>query len=247
MKYLAILICLYFTGCVIETQDSIQERNHSFVEKPDIHWTRIHAQTLSETQKAQKVNLIDKCYYLEDNEICGTILANLEKECNAGIGLSCGILSVTSRDERGVPRDKRKTLSYIRHGCYFDDELSCMYMRQYYLRENKTKEANMILKHTQEQCEKGGIFACLLLSLVYENDESFAKQREYILPYRKIACDNNFAIACAYMDSKELSKKDYEKYQARACKLGMLAACDAKRESVELNSRTQHERLYRIW
>lgn len=49
------------------------------------------------------------------------------------------------------------------------------------------------------------------------------------------------------MDSKELSKKDYEKYQARACKLGMLAACDAKRESVELNSRTQHERLYRIW
>ena len=84
-------------------------------------------------------------------------------------------------------------------------------------------------------------------SLVYENNDSFEKQREHILEYRKRACDKEFAIACAYMDSKSLSKQDYEHYQEVACELGMLAACDARRESIELNSRMQHGRLYRIW
>ena len=247
MGRLLILICLFFVGCAIETKDSIQKPNHSFVDKPDIKWTRIQAKILNDTEKAQKVNLLGKCYYLEDGEVCSTILSTFEKECNAGIGLSCGMLSVASRDARGVSRNEKQTLNYVRHGCYFNDELSCMYMRQYYLKENRTKEADKILKHTQAQCEKGNSFACLLLSLIYENDESFAKQKEYVLPYRKMACEKNFAIACAYMDSKELSRKDYEQYQMQACELGMLAACDAKRESVDLNVRTQHGRLYRIW
>lgn len=246
MRRLLMLICLCFAGCAMNTKDSTQ-KSHSFVEKPDIQWTRIKAQTLNDTQKAQKVNLLGKCYYLEDNEVCETILATFKKECDLGVGLSCGMLAVASIDARGVSRNKKQTLGYVRHGCYFNDELSCMYLRRYYIEENKIGEANRILKNTQTQCDRGGAFACLLLSLIYENDDVFSKQKEYVLPYRKMACDKNFAIACAYMDSKNLSKQDYEIYQTRACNLGMLAACDAKRESEDLNARTQHARLYRIW
>lgn len=242
-----ICICLFLVGCATNTANVAEKSQNSFVQNPDLKWTRVQAQILNDTQKAQKVNLLGKCYYLEDNKVCETILAQFNKECNAGVGLSCGMLIVASKDARGVSRDPKKTLSYMRHGCYFNDELSCMYMRQHYLSDNQTQEADKILKHIQTQCDKGGVFECFLLSLVYENNDSFEKQREHILEYRKRACDKEFAIACAYMDSKSLSKQDYEHYQEVACELGMLAACDARRESIELNSRMQHGRLYRIW
>ncbi len=242
-----IFVLLCFIGCATHTENTRQQSMHGFVQKPNIQWTHTKAQILNDTQKAQKVNLLGKCYYLEDGEVCTKILATFEKECDAGIGLSCGMLAIASHDARGVSRDPQKTLLYVRHGCYFDDKLSCMYMRQYYIRANKTKEADRILKAVTKQCTQGGVFECLLLSLVYENDEAFAEQKAHIIPYRKMACDKDFAIACAYLDSKELDKKTYEHYQEQACNLGMLAACDAKRESVDLNARTQHARLYRIW
>lgn len=217
MRRLFIFICLCFISCSTNTKDSVSYSIHSFIDKPNPKWTHIKAKQLNDTEKAQKVNLLGKCYYLEDEETCDTILETFKKECDLGVGLSCGMLSITSRDARGVSRDPQQTLMYVRQGCYFNDELSCMYMRQYYLKDNKIQEADSILKYTQSQCNNGDVFACLLLSLVYENDESFIKQKNYILPYRKMACDKNFAIACAYMDSKEIDKQDYENYQAKAC------------------------------
>lgn len=239
-------ICLLLVGCATNTENIVKKSRNSFVQNPDLKWTRVQAQTLNDEQKAQKVNLLNKCYYFEYSNTCDAIFAELDEECNEGIGLSCGMMVVASKDARGVSRDTKKTFSYVKHGCYFNDALSCMYMRQYYLDNNQMQEADNILHHIQKQCDKGGVFECFLLSIVYENNNSFEKQRKHILEYRKKACDKEFAIACAYMDSKSLSKQDYEHYQGLACELGMLPACDAKRESIELNSRMQHGRLYRI-
>lgn len=247
-----VVVCLFIglgflTGCMQEAQKDYAKTHKSFVKNPDFAWNGIKAQILNDEAKAQKVNLLNKCYYLEDTQMCETILATFEGECDSGVGLSCAMLAVASRDARGVSRNPKQTAMYVRHGCYFQDSLSCMYMRQYYIQENQPKIAAQILESITKQCQKGGIFECFLLSLVYENDENFTQKKDMIIPYRKMACEKEFAIACAYLDTKDLSKEDYQSYQGLACELGMLAACDARRESIELGSRMQHARLYRIW
>lgn len=213
----------------------------------DSDWKKIQKQTLDDISKSQKMNLFGKCFYYEQIEICQKILTAFQTECDNGIGLSCGLLSTAYMYGRGVEQNKTQALTYIKKGCYYDDSLSCMYLRKYLLQYNETKRSSEILHTTQIQCNNNGALECFLLSLLYENDPAFSSYRKNIIEYRKKACDKKFALACGYIDDKDLPKATYELYQQRACDLGMMSACDAFRGSTEINLKTKHARLYRIW
>ncbi len=250
IKLLNMAVILLLCIACVGKNDAIKKNDtlSNFVIDPDYKWHNIEAKTITDEEKISKTNLFIKCYYYENGDICKTILTNFEKECDEGVGLSCGLLSVASRDARGVSRDPQKTLEYIKKGCYFNDSLSCMYMRQKYIQEGNNVIASKILESIKKKCVKDGTFECLLLSIVYENDEMLAKNNNInITSYKEKACKKEFALACAYLDSKQLGKKTYQQYQKQACDLGMLSACDALRESVDLNVFTQHSRLFRIW
>ncbi|RDU66018.1 sel1 repeat family protein [Helicobacter didelphidarum] len=215
--------------------------------KSETQWKEIPKQILDDIAQSQKMNLFSKCYYYENVNICKHILDNFELECKSGIGLSCGLRGLAFVDGRGVAKNLQQALESFQQGCYFDDSLSCMYMRKYYIQYNQPEKAQAILDSVQNSCAEGKALECFLLSIVYENDTQFSSQADKIVQYRKNACEKKFALACGYLDDKKLDKESYQQYQKRACDFGMMAACDAYRESMELNIRTKHTRLYRIW
>ena len=214
---------------------------------PDAKWSKTQKVMLDDTEKSRKMNLFSKCYYYENMDICKKILESLEKECDNGVGLSCGLLAIAYSDGRGKVRNLEEAFYRLQQGCYFGDSLSCMYMRKIFLQHNETQKAEKILESVQKDCDNNGALECLLLSILYENDSIFADKKDRIMSYRQRACDKKFALACGYLDTKGIPKADYESYQRKACDLGMMSACDAFRESTELNIRTQHARLYHIW
>ncbi|TLE01086.1 sel1 repeat family protein [Helicobacter muridarum] len=199
---------------------------------------------------SQKINLFSKCYYYEDRGICDKILQGFKEECEDDLqGFACALVGISIVDNKSNlnTRDRVIALRYFIEGCKLKDSLSCMFLRKFYVSYGYEKEAQRLLDSITNICVKGGVFECFLLSNLYEGDPSFGDYREYIKEYRLMACNQDLAIACGYLDSLSLQKQDYKMYQKRACNLGMLAACDSSRELNELNMRSMHFRIFRVW